>query len=218
MLAPALFAALTCGASVAPSTLQNIITVESHGNPLALGVNGDKLLRQPADITEAVAWAKWLVDHGYNIDAGLMQLNVKNWNRFGVTAETVFDPCTNVRAGAAVLTENYLRAAKRFGPGQKALLAAISAYNTGNFVSGFGNGYVRKVAAAAGLAAAPEAAPPLWSLTPKHRHPSAPAGIKERASPPPSSALSWAAPVSWTEPEPLQAPNPFTATAQESPK
>jgi hypothetical protein len=49
-----------------------------------------------------------------------------------------------VRAGCSILAENYDRAAWRFGPGQQALLAALSAYNTGNSSDGFRNGYIQR--------------------------------------------------------------------------
>lgn len=156
--------AMACAPNVAPSTIQNIVTVESRGNELAIGVNGDRLVRQPTSYAEAVGWVRWLVAHGYNIDAGLMQLNVRNWDRLGITPENVFDACQNVSAGGRVLTENYARASKQYGTGQKALRAAISAYNTGNFQDGFSNGYVRNVARAAGVDEVAAEVPPLRSL------------------------------------------------------
>jgi type IV secretion system protein VirB1 len=156
--------AMACSPNVAPSTIQNIVSVESRGNELAIGVNGDRLERQPGSYAEAVNWTRWLVAHGFNIDAGIMQLNVRNWARFGITPENVFDACRNMNAGGQVLTENYMRASKQYGPGQQALRAAISAYNTGNFQDGFSNGYVRKVATAAGLTDVATEVPPLRSL------------------------------------------------------
>lgn len=141
---------LACAPAVAPSTVQAIIDVESGGNVLAIGVNrGGKLRRQPANYAEAIAWAQWLLDNGKNFDAGLMQINSANWKRMGLTPATVFDPCTNIRAGAKILTDNYTNASKSLGPGREALLAALSSYNTGNRTAGFHNGYVGKVDRAA---------------------------------------------------------------------
>ncbi len=59
-------------------------------------------------------------------------------------------PSTRARtpAGAALFRDFYARAVKRYGYGQRALLAAVSAYNTGNFQAGFKNGYVARVVAA----------------------------------------------------------------------
>jgi hypothetical protein len=42
------------------------------------------------------------------------------------------------------LTRAYGRAIERFGEGQAALAAALSAYNTGGFTAGFANGYVAR--------------------------------------------------------------------------
>ncbi|RYZ75121.1 MAG: hypothetical protein EOP04_33745, partial [Proteobacteria bacterium] len=50
----------------------------------------------------------------------------------------------NIRVGSEILKANYDRATDNFGSGQDALKAALSAYNTGNFHSGFSNGYVGK--------------------------------------------------------------------------
>jgi type IV secretion system protein VirB1 len=75
---------------------------------------------------------------------GLAQINSENLSALGLTVEQVLDPCTNLRAGAAILSEGYARAMKVHGPGQQALQAALSAYNTGTLTRGFSNGYVAK--------------------------------------------------------------------------
>jgi len=135
-----------CAPNVAPNTMQAIIRTESGFNPLALHVNGNaRLQRSPKTAAEAAAWSSWLIKQGYSVDMGLMQINSRNLTRLNLTPADVFDPCQNVRAGAAILTEQYGRATQTHGTGTKALLHAISAYNTGNFKDGFHNGYVAKV-------------------------------------------------------------------------
>lgn len=138
---------LACAPQVHPSTVQGIMQTESGGKPFAIGINrgAGKLQRQPQNMQEAIAWARWLRARNVNFDAGLMQINSANWDRMGLTPENVFDPCTNVRAGAKILTANYTDAAKRHGQGQRALLEAFSLYNTGKRTAGFNNGYVGKV-------------------------------------------------------------------------
>ena len=136
---------IMCTQHFAPSTAQHVIQAESSGNPLAIGVNGHRLRRQPQSKAQAIAWARWLVVHRYNIDVGLWQVNIANWKTYGITPENAFDPCRNTMAGSAVFTRFYLRAARKYGAGQTALLHAISAYNTGDFSSGFANGYVERV-------------------------------------------------------------------------
>lgn len=179
---------LACAPGVAPSTVQAIIDVESGGNVLAIGVNrGDRLRRQPNDYAEAGARAQWLLDTGANFDAGLMQINSANWRRLGLTPANVFDPCTNIRAGATILTENYVSAAKSRGPGRDALLAALSAYNTGNRTAGFRNGYVAKVNGAAakraGVIAPALPSPPIVRRKAPHR-PTAQSRVTGGVAPP----------------------------------
>ena len=142
MIAAAL---LACAVNVAPATLEAVISVESGGNPLALNVNHLEG-RQPHASTpdEAARLARQYIAAGYSVDIGLMQINSRNLSGLGYTVEQALDPCTNIRGGATILTANYMKASLRFTPGQPALQAALSAYNTGTFWRGFENGYVAK--------------------------------------------------------------------------
>ncbi len=150
-----------CAPQVAPDTMMAIIRVESGGNPHAINVNGSqRLARQPTSRQEAIGWASWLIAREYSVDMGLAQVNSGNLQRLGVGAAQMFEPCDNIKAGARILSENYAGASKRYGTGQNALRAAISAYNTGNYQGGFANGYVAKVDASA-AAASNGIAPPL---------------------------------------------------------
>lgn len=137
--------ALECAPNVALPTMEAIIKVESGGNPLAINVNGLRArLLIPDEVPAAVQLAKDWIARGYSVDMGLGQINSKNLRRLGLTVEQVFDPCTNLRASATILIANYQAAVKTFGPGQRALAAALSAYNTGSFSRGMANGYVQK--------------------------------------------------------------------------
>lgn len=140
-----------CAPWVAHETMAAIVKTESAFRPLAIGVNGGaKLVRQPENKAEAVATAKWLMEHGYNIDLGLGQVNSSNLAKTGLTVEDAFEPCKNLAAAASILHWNY-QAASRQVPGEQAALhAALSAYNTGSFTKGFSNGYVQKVVNNAG--------------------------------------------------------------------
>ena len=184
---------LACAPNVAPSTIQSIIDVESRGRVYAIGVNrAAQLRRQPTTRAQAVDSARRLLASGANFDAGLMQINSVNWPRLGLTPETVFDPCTNIRAGAQILTENYKRASAIDGPGTVALRKALSAYNTGSMSRGFRNGYVGKVERSAMKLAGlplPALSP---SLTPAHI--TAPASGRPMGVAP---AAAWSAPVAW---------------------
>ena len=143
MIAAAL---LACAASVAPDTLTAIVQVESGGNPLAINVNNLSGPQPKANTpSEAVEMARRFIAAGFSVDLGMSQINSRNLRSLHYTVEDAFDPCKNLAGGAAILTSFYDAAVTRYGGGQRALLAAISAYNTGSFWAGFENGYVNRV-------------------------------------------------------------------------
>jgi type IV secretion system protein VirB1 len=136
---------LACAPNVAPATLEAVISVESGGSPFAVHVN--ELRPQPKpphDAQDAAQIAARFITLGYSVDIGLMQVNSRNLAALGVTIEQALDPCTNIRSGATILTADYVEAAHTRGNGQSALQVALSAYNTGDFYRGFGNGYVTR--------------------------------------------------------------------------
>lgn len=135
---------VACAPQVAPSTVQQVIWVESKGNALAIGVNGGRLPREPRDAADAAALARAAIQQGYSVDLGLMQVNSSNLRRLGYSVEDMFEPCKNITAGAKVLTDFYVSARQRYADEQSALRAALSAYNTGSYSRGFRNGYVGK--------------------------------------------------------------------------
>jgi type IV secretion system protein VirB1 len=141
--------AMACAPQVHPDTARAIVGVESAFNPLAIGVVGGVLARQPASRTEAVATIKTLHAAGWNYSVGLGQINVANFTRLGLTVVTALDPCTSLGAMQSVLSECYGRAVTTTGP-QAALRRALSCYYSGNFSTGVRHGYVRRVVAAAG--------------------------------------------------------------------
>ena len=140
-----------CAPSVAIETIAAVVTHESLNNVYAIGINGGaRISRQPVNQTEAVETAKKLLGMGLSIDLGLAQINSANLNRLGLTVEQVFEPCANLRAAETVLRACYDTAARQRGPGQEALKAALSCYNTGNYSAGITNGYVQSVYRLAG--------------------------------------------------------------------
>ena len=139
--------AMACAPAVHGGTAQALVAVESRFNPHAIGVVGGVLDRQPRNSAEALATANHLQATGWNFSVGLAQINVRNFERLGLTAATAFDPCQNLRAMQAVLGECFERSLSR-APPQAALRQALSCYYSGNFVTGFRHGYVRRVAGA----------------------------------------------------------------------
>lgn len=150
-----------CAPSVHPTTLKAVVSTESSWNPYAIGVVAGRLERQPRSLDEAIATARELERQGFNFSLGLGQVNRYNLARYGETYETVFDPCRNLQAGAAILQDCFVRARKRLGDDQQALRAAFSCYYSGNFTRGFRPdqagqpSYVQKVVANASHEAPP---------------------------------------------------------------
>lgn len=137
---------LQCAINVAPSTMMAIIKTESRGNPLAVGINkGYRLQSQPKTTEQAAQWVTYLEKNNYNFDVGLAQINIKNIHKYGYKASDALDPCTNLKMASDILQKNYHGALNTSSSSHEALQKAISAYNTGNYNSGFRNGYVQKV-------------------------------------------------------------------------
>ena len=160
-LAPSEFKALAqrCAVDVPVITLRAIARAESAFRPYALSLNYPKrtateqglhgggmfLARQPRTLEEARAWAGYLVKRGKTVSIGLLQINSEHAADFGLTWDQLFDPCTNMRVGAHLLTAYYRQAAAVLGDGQQALQFALSGYNSGFPLVGFANGYVDSV-------------------------------------------------------------------------
>ncbi|HYD70752.1 lytic transglycosylase domain-containing protein [Azospirillum sp.] len=137
-----------CGPAVHPATLAAVARTESRFDALAIGDNTTGRSHAPATAGEAVATAKALLERGHSLDLGLMQINSATLAGLGLTVADAFDPCASIAGGARVLVDGY-----RPAPGedeQRALVRALSRYNTGSPVRGVANGYVAKVQAAAG--------------------------------------------------------------------
>ena len=140
-----------CTPDVHPRTMAAIIQAESDRNVFAIGINSALTddFPKPTTLEEAQAVFKALQAQGANFDVGLAQINSRNFDYYGITAENAFDPCKNVATGGDILTRNFLNASKSIEDEQDALMAALSAYNTGNYKRGLENGYVDRVKARA---------------------------------------------------------------------
>jgi len=126
---------LRCAPGVGARTMSALVAYESGGNPNAVGDNTMRRSYAPAGRAEAEALAVRLLRAGHRIDVGYAQIDSDNFTRLGLDAADALDPCMNVAAGARILTEAYSLAARRFGLGQRALVHALSAYNSGGYWS-----------------------------------------------------------------------------------
>lgn len=120
--------AMQCAATVHPDTAQDVARVESGFHPWAIGVVGQKKGIFPASLNDALAQVKRLRGEGKNFSVGLMQINQANFKRYGVEAETLFNPCINLSVFEKIITDCWQRG--------KTLKRALSCYYSGNFVTG----------------------------------------------------------------------------------
>lgn len=137
-----------CAPDVGRPTIAAIVKVESGGNPWAINVNTSTQRWQAATYAQAVRTVKNLISAGHSVDIGLAQINSRNLKRIGMTVEEVFEPCRNLMAASTILKQCYLPATEKYGHGQKALLHALSCYNTGSMYGG--RRYVQRILSAAG--------------------------------------------------------------------
>ena len=145
-----------CAPTVDPETMAALISAESRGHQYAIADAGPrgmswqkrKLLVHSyymESLDAAVIKSKELIASGHYISLGLVQISERNLSNLGLTIREVFEPCTNLRAGGKIITEFYENAEKEFGPGLRALRAAVSAYNSGDWMRGEKEGYVNLV-------------------------------------------------------------------------
>ena len=171
------------------AVMQHVVDVESSGNPYAIGVVGGRLVRQPLSLPEAVATARMLERRGYNFSLGLAQVNRHNLAKYGLaTYETAFQACPNLQAGARILADCHARSGNDWGK-------AFSCYYSGNFVTGFRDGYVRKVfasmRAADGPIPAPTSADEIDVIgSPVRSHSTSPTNRNALASPLPAAQIA----------------------------
>jgi type IV secretion system protein VirB1 len=138
-----------CAGNIAPKTMGAVVSVESGGNPLAMHDNTQNRSFEPPDMATAISWSTQLIARGDSVDMGLSQVNSTNLPRLGLSVRSAFEPCSNLRAGATILSADYASASAQFGPGQYALRRALSAYNSGSMFAA--QGYVDRILVAAGV-------------------------------------------------------------------
>ena len=139
----ALALAITCAPRVSPDTLLSFAYGESHFRPLAIHDNATGRTIEPATQAEAELIAATLITEGHRPDLGFMQISSANLARAGLTISSAFDPCSSMRAGAEILTADWLACTGGRVPADlhAAFACAASRYNTGNPTAGIANGY-----------------------------------------------------------------------------
>lgn len=126
-----------CAPMVHVETMIALVRTESSFNPFAIGVVNGRLERQPRSLAEAVATAENLERLGFNWSGGYGQVNRSNFKRYGLSIQTVFEPCQNLRASGSILASCFSGALNKFPTQQQALQGAFSCYYSGNYSTGF---------------------------------------------------------------------------------
>ncbi len=136
---------MMCAPAVDPITMVAVIKQESGGRPWVIYNNTTKKSATFDSKVAAVTAATMAIDHGDSVDMGLAQINSRNLPALGLSVDQVFDPCTNIAAGASILAAGFQRTGSLSG--------ALSTYNTGRPDSKIGADYAQKVYGQAGVKA-----------------------------------------------------------------
>lgn len=134
-----------CATSIDPLTMSYVVAHESSNNPLAINVNNSNDTFYPETKDEAKAIINRLDKKKANYDIGLAQINSGNFKFLKTDGHELLGKCENLKAAEVVLSSCYERAIKEGLNSQENLHRALSCYNTGDFQSGLGNGYVKSV-------------------------------------------------------------------------
>lgn len=124
---------MDCAPNVHPQTMMAVMKAESAKNPYAMNVitDGKKSVTWIHDKQEAIIYLKARLAEGHDVATGLMQINSVNFEWLGLSADTIFDPCTNIAASATILQMEYMNALGMTDDTQAALDIALAAYNAG---------------------------------------------------------------------------------------
>jgi len=125
-----------CAPAVSSHVMAPLVKVESSFNPYAIGVVGGRLERQATNKEEAVATVNALKAAGLRFSAGVGQVYMGNWAAYGLTSDSVFEPCQNIRASASIYKACYDRAIAVIPNPELAKNAAYSCYYSNNFTTG----------------------------------------------------------------------------------
>ena len=115
-----------CSNGVHPVVMHGIISQESSFNPYAIGVVNGRLSYQPKTRAQAIAAVNALKAAGKNYSMGLAQVNKQHMKRLGLTTESIFEPCANVKAGATIFKECHEWAKSKLGNSLNSYGAAIT--------------------------------------------------------------------------------------------
>jgi type IV secretion system protein VirB1 len=130
---------MQCGGNVDPITLKTIMSVESGFNPYVVANVTQETSHYFNNEKEAIHFVNELASKGEKYSVGLGQIYVGNFKAYGLTNETAFNFCNNVKVASQIFEQCYSRAidSGKYPDEQDALRAAASCYYSNNFTRGF---------------------------------------------------------------------------------
>lgn len=127
--------AMQCAPAVHPDTISDIARTESGFHPYAIAEivplkgGGSRVVSyMPYSKDAALKIVEEIEKKGHRYSAGLMQITSTNFPGYGVSAESMFNPCDNLSVAEKIIVEGY----KRGGT----LKRMLSYYYSGNFDTG----------------------------------------------------------------------------------
>lgn len=139
---------LACAPALDARLAAALIGKESSYNQYAIGLDSKhktRLVRQPANMPEAIATATELLKSGYAFSVGLTQIHVSNIKKQGLSWEQAFTPCTSIKAGESIFLNFYKVALAKGYAGQDAIYAALRGYNSGSVNAAVSNSYATSI-------------------------------------------------------------------------
>jgi type IV secretion system protein VirB1 len=139
---------VSCAPALHPHLSSALVKRESGFNQFSIGMDAKHkvhLVRQPKNITEAVATAESLQKQGYKFSVGLTQIHISNVQRYAMSWAQAFEPCASLKASQTILVQYHEKALKTGLRGNDAVYAALRGYNCGHIQCAASNGYAAAI-------------------------------------------------------------------------
>ena len=141
-----------CAPTVSTVLMQSLVRKESAYKPFAIGMDSKQgVVKQPESLEEAIATVKQLKKEGRTFSVGLAQIHISNVEKYNLSIEQAFDPCTNLHTGELILNTFYQQSINYGYKDTSALWAMLRGYNSGNINGAVSNQYAHDILSYANL-------------------------------------------------------------------
>lgn len=135
-----------CAPTVSNVLMQSLVRKESAFKPYAIGMDSKQgTVKQPETLEEAIATVKQLKKEGRTFSIGLAQIHIANVEKYNLSLEQAFDPCTNLHTGELILNAFYKQSINYGYKDTSALWAMLRGYNCGNINCAVSNQYAHDI-------------------------------------------------------------------------